>query len=91
MINQIIINQVALESVNITEDVKMLNFLTSHITIIHKPRDVIGENHNQTNNNPNNAKSTNAVIFAKAENPNNNQAMITYFNNSFLSFVVSLF
>ena len=72
-------------SVNITEDVKTLNFLTNHITVIHSHRLIIGENHNPINNNPNNTKSTNAVIFANAAKPKNNPAIIIYFKSSFLS------
>jgi ABC-type microcin C transport system duplicated ATPase subunit YejF len=83
-IHQIIINHIAVSSVIITEDVKILNFLASHITIIHTHRLVKDENRNHISNNPNNAKSTNAVIFAKAAKPKNNQAIITYFNISFL-------
>ena len=84
-------NHIDSAEVNITEDVSILSFLASHMTIIHKPRLVIGENRNHTNNNPNNAKSTNAVIFANAANPNIIPAMIMYFNSSFLSSVASLF
>ena len=79
-------NHVAFSSVNITDDVKILNFLANHIVITHNQRLVIGENRNQTNNNQNKAKSINAVIFANAANPKNNHAIITYFNISFLSF-----
>ena len=77
-------NHVAFSSVNITEEVNTLNFLTNHITIIHNHKLVIEENRKPTNNNPNNTKSTNAVIFASAANQKNNHAIITYFNTSFL-------
>ena len=86
IIHQIMMNHVAFSSVNITDDVKILNFLANHIVITHNQRLVIGENRNQTNNNQNKAKSINAVIFANAANPKNNHAIITYFNISFLSF-----
>ena len=84
-------NQVAFESVNITEDVRMLNFLTNHITIIHNHRLVNDENHNHTSNNPKSTKSTNAVIFANAANPKNNHAIIIYLRISFLSLEAFLF
>ena len=80
-------NRVAFASVSITEEVKMLNFLTSHITITHRPRLVKGENRNHTSNNPNSTKSTKAVIFANAANPKKSHAIRTYFNISFLSLV----
>ncbi|MBO7505352.1 hypothetical protein J6T66_04390, partial [bacterium] len=64
-----------------------MNFLTSHIIITHRPRLVKGENRNHTSNNPNNAKSTNAVIFANAANPKNSHAITTYFSIPFLSLV----
>ena len=73
-------NHVAFPEVNITEEVRMLNFLTNHITITHKPRLVRGENRSHISNNQNNTKSTNAVLFAKEANPKNNHAIITYFN-----------
>ena len=85
MINHITINHVAFSLVIITSDVNTLTFLTNHITIIHSHRLVKDENRNQTSNNPNKTKSTNAVIFANAANPKNNHAIITYFNISFLS------
>jgi hypothetical protein len=88
---QIIINQVAFVSVNITEEVRTLNFLTNHITVIHNHRLVIGENRNPTNNRPNNTKSTKAVIFASAANQKNNPAIIMYLSISFLSEDVFLF
>ena len=81
--HHIIINQVALESVRITEEVSTLNFLTSHIAIIHSHRLVIEENHNQTSSNPNRTKSTNAVILASAANQKNNHAIKIYLNKSF--------
>ena len=84
-------NHVAFESVRITEEVKTLNFLTSHITIIHSPRPVNEENRKHTSNKPNNTKSTNAVIFANAANQKNNHAIKTYLNKSFLSLEVFLF
>ena len=87
----IIISQVAFESLIITADVKTFSFLTSHITTIHAHRHTIGENHSHINNNPNKAKSTNAVIFAKAANQNITHAMTIYFRNSFLSSEFSLF
>ena len=91
MHHQIITNQVAFASVNITEEVKTLNFLTNHIAIIHNHRLVIGENRNHTSNKPNNTKSTNAVIFAKAAKLKNNQAIMIYFMISFLSLVLFIF
>ena len=78
-------NRVAVSSVNITEDVRILNFLTNHITITHNPRLVNEENRNHTSNSPNNTKSTNAVIFANVANPKKSPAIITYFSTSFLS------
>ena len=84
-IHQISINHVAFVFVSMTEDVSILNFLTSHITITHNPRLVNGENRNHTSNSQNNTKSTNAVIFAKVANPKNNHAIRTYFTTSFLS------
>ena len=78
-------NQVALESVNMTEDVKILNFLTNHIVTIHSHRLVNDENRNHTSNNQNSTRSTNAVIFANAANQKNNQAIIIYLRISFLS------
>ena len=83
--HQIIINHRAFSSVNITEDVNILNFLTSHITIIHNQRPVNEENRNHISNSPNKTKSTNAVILAKAANQKNNHAIITYLRISFLS------
>lgn len=85
------INHVAFSSVIITEEVKILNFLANHITIIqsHKPDN--DENRNHTNNNPNKTRSMNAVIFANAANQKNNQAIITYFSISFLSLELFLF
>ena len=80
-----IMNQVAFESVNITEDVKMLNFLTNHIASIHSHRLVNDENRKHTSNNPNNTRSTNAVIFARAANQKNNPAITIYLRISFLS------
>ena len=91
IIHQMIINRVAFSSVNITEEVKTLNFLTNHIAIIHSPKLVNDENHSHTSNSPNNTKSTNAVIFANAANPKNNQAIMIYFNISFLSLEPFLF
>ena len=91
IIHQIIMNHVAFESVRITEDVSMLNFLTSHIAIIHNQRLVIEENRNQTSNNPNSTKSTNAVILANAANQKNSHAIKIYLNKSFLSFNSFLF
>ena len=85
------INRVAFSSVNITEEVKTLNFLTNHIAIIHSPKLVNDENHSHTSSNPNNTKSTKAVIFANAANPKNSQAIKTYFNTSFLSLESFLF
>jgi hypothetical protein len=79
------ISHVAILPVNITEDVSILNFLTNHIAIIHKPRPVKGENRNDTSNNPNNTKSTNAVIFAKAANQKKSHAIKTYFSTSLFS------
>jgi hypothetical protein len=90
IINQIIISRVAFVSVSIKADVRILNFLTNHITITHNHKDTIGENRNQTSNSQNNAKSTNAVILAKAANQNINHAIIIYFSNSFLSSLDSL-
>jgi hypothetical protein len=78
-------NHVAFPVVNITEDVKTLNFLTNPITITHSPKLVKGENRSHTSNNQNNTKSTKAVIFARAANPKNSHAINTYFNISFLS------
>ena len=78
-------NQVALESVNITEEVNTLSFLTNHITIIHNHRLVSDENRNHTNNSPKSTKSTNAVIFANVANQKNNPAIIIYLRISFLS------
>ena len=89
--HQIIKSHVAFSSVNITFAVSILNFLANHITIIHNPRLVNDENRNHTSNNPKSIKSTNAVIFANAANPKNNQAIKTYFNISFLSFELFLF
>ena len=91
MIHQMIISHVAVVSVNMTEEVKTLNFLTSHIIAIHSHRLVNGENRNHTSNNPNSVKSTNDVIFANAANPKNSQAIKRYLNNSFLSFESFLF
>ena len=91
IIDPIMISQVAFESLIITADVKTFSFLTSHITTIHAHRHTIGENHSHINNNPNKAKSTNAVIFAKAANQNIIHAMMTYFSKSFLSSEFSLF
>ena len=84
-------NQVAFESVKITDDVKTLNFLTNHIVITHNPRLVNGENRNHISNNQNNTKSTNAVILANAANPKNNHVIIIYFRSSFLSLEKFLF
>jgi hypothetical protein len=91
IVSQIIINQVAFVLVSITLEVRILNFLTSHITIIQRPKDIIGENHSQTNNNQNRARSTKAVIFAKAANQKRSHATIMYFSNSLLSLVSHLF
>lgn len=91
MISQTIINHVAFSSVSITEEVRILNFLTNHITIIHSPKLVNDQNRRHTSNSPKSTKSTNAVIFANAANPKNNQAIKTYFNNSFLSSELFLF
>ena len=82
--HQIIINHVAFSSLSMDEEVRILNFLTNHITIIHIPTLVNDENRNQISNNPKSTKSTNAVIFANAANPKNNPAIKTYFNISFL-------
>jgi hypothetical protein len=87
----IIINHVAFSSVIITDEVKILNFLTNHIAIIHSHRLVSEENRTHTSNNQNNTKSTKAVIFARAANPKNSQAIMIYFNISFLSFESLLF
>jgi len=91
IIHQIIINHEASESISITEEVKTLNFLTSHITIIHSPRPVNEENRKHTSNNQNKTKSTNAVIFANAANPKNSHAIKTYLNKSFLFLEFCLF
>jgi ABC-type dipeptide/oligopeptide/nickel transport system ATPase component len=79
------ISHVAVSLVNITEDVRTLNFLTNHIAITHKPRLVKEENRSHISSNPNNTKSTNAVIFANAANQKKSHAIKTYFNTSFLS------
>ena len=79
------------EKVKITDEVRTLNFLTSHITIIHSQRLVIEENRNHTSNNQKSTKSTNAVIFANAANPKNKPAIKTYINKSFLSLEFFLF
>lgn len=91
IINQTIINHIATLSVNITEEVKTPNFLTSHITSIPNHKLVNDENRNHTSNKPKSTKSTNAVIFANAAKPKNNHAIITYFSISFLSFELFLF
>ena len=89
--NHMINNRRALVSVNMAEDVNILNFLRSHITIIHNHRLVIGENRNDISNNQNNVRSTKAVIFAIAANQNSSHAIIMYFSNSFFSLPSSLF
>ena len=83
--HQTIINHIAFSSLNMDEEVKILNFLTNHITITHIPRLVNDENRSHTSNNQNNTKSTKAVIFARAANPKKSHAINTYFNISFLS------
>ena len=85
------INRVAISLVSMTEEVRILNFLANHIIIIHNHRLIIGENRNHINSKPNKAKSINAVTFASAANPKNNQAIITYFSISFLSLELFLF
>jgi hypothetical protein len=86
IIHQIIISHVAFSSVNITEEVKTLNFLTNHITITQSHKLVKDQNRNHTSNSQKSTKSTNAVIFAKAAKPKNSHAINTYLNISFLSF-----
>ena len=89
---QKIISRVAFVLVIITADVKMLNFLTNHITMKPSHRVHKGENRNHINNNPNNAKSTNAVIFARAAKPKIIHVIMRYFNKFILSlFILSLF
>jgi len=79
-------NRVAYESPNMNEEVRILNFLTSHMAVIHTPKLVNGENHSHISNNPNSMKSIKAVILANVANQKNNHAMMIYLKVSFLSF-----